>query len=137
MNSSSIVSLSVFVNSKMSCVYQPVKKNTTIFIFASAANAMVETRLRSPSGEFSIEKGGNETKVATFHNATEEGDYEICLGASIPSKVFLFLLANAHGSHILNFELWNADDEHIHNDINVCAHLTLLSTRSGLFQFEA
>ncbi|XGW23152.1 hypothetical protein V3C99_005418 [Haemonchus contortus] len=116
-SANTFVALKMFVDHRMTCVYQPLKKNVSLSIIAKAPNALVKLRLTTPSGQKPPKLRDNSPSALIRHNVTQEGDYEICLSASTPSKVFMILLAIDEGSE--QSRLLNKDpEEHIHKEIN-------------------
>ncbi|CAB3410529.1 unnamed protein product [Caenorhabditis bovis] len=81
------------VESKLTCFYEPLDAGMNLVLSMRptyATNFPMQFRLTSPSGDFSDWANGNE-EADMEHNATETGDYEICLYSPRPIKVNLMI----------------------------------------------
>ncbi|VDO79818.1 unnamed protein product [Haemonchus placei] len=67
------VALKMFVDHRMTCVYQPLKKNVSLNIIAKAPNALVKLRLTTPSGQKPSNLRDNSPSALIRHNVTQEG----------------------------------------------------------------
>ncbi|VDM56867.1 unnamed protein product [Angiostrongylus costaricensis] len=84
-------SITMDLESKMTCLYEPLEKEMSLKLGLSPAELSqyrMAMRLTSPSGEFSDWAEGD-GEASMNHNVTEDGDYEICISTSQPLRVTL------------------------------------------------
>uniref|UniRef100_A0A0K0CWF8 GOLD domain-containing protein n=1 Tax=Angiostrongylus cantonensis TaxID=6313 RepID=A0A0K0CWF8_ANGCA len=84
-------SITMDLESKMTCLYESLEKEMTLKLGLSPAELSqypMAMRLTSPSGEFSDWAEGD-GEASMDHNVTEDGDYEICISTSQPLRVTL------------------------------------------------
>ncbi|KJH40878.1 hypothetical protein DICVIV_13158 [Dictyocaulus viviparus] len=87
-------SITIDLESKMTCLYEPLEKEMVLKLDLSPSimsRFPMAMRLTSPSGEFSDWAEGN-GEASFVHNTVEDGDYEICISTSKPIRVTLNLL---------------------------------------------
>ncbi|KAL6732196.1 hypothetical protein Aduo_002981 [Ancylostoma duodenale] len=79
------------LDSRMTCFYEPLEKNMSLKLSLDSMPGMnfrVAMRLSSPTAEFSNWVDG-EGSASMHHNTTEDGDYEICVNLFRPQRVTL------------------------------------------------
>ncbi|KAE9421667.1 hypothetical protein Angca_000106 [Angiostrongylus cantonensis] len=126
-------SITMDLESKMTCLYESLEKEMTLKLGLSPAELSqypMAMRLTSPSGEFSDWAEGD-GEASMDHNVTEDGDYEICISTSQPLRVTLNIFFHKP-DQIEQAFLKYLEVNEIGENVQVALHLVISSCASSL-----